>query len=139
MHRYIPAIAKLNGYKVEELEVSHRPRIRGRSKYGASRIAKGLSDLMMLAIFRWFGRSPAYLFNSLGLITLFLGLLLLLVNMLTHRRIVIETYFLLLLSGCQILMIGILCEMSNRIRYRIAGRELYKVKEIVPRKTGEKS
>lgn len=44
-HRFIPAILKSRGFKIGEVEVNHRPREHGNSKYHASRILKGLRDL----------------------------------------------------------------------------------------------
>ena len=48
MHRYLPAIASQLGGRVAEVEVNHRPRRHGRSKYGLSRTFRVLADLMTL-------------------------------------------------------------------------------------------
>lgn len=34
MHRFLPALVKMEGYKVIEVKVNHRPRIHGKTKYG---------------------------------------------------------------------------------------------------------
>lgn len=47
-HRFIPALLKRRGYSVGEVPVNHRPRLHGRSKYGPSRMAKGLRDLIAI-------------------------------------------------------------------------------------------
>lgn len=44
-HRFIPAILKYRGYKIGEIEVNHRPRQYGVSKYHFSRVFQGLNDL----------------------------------------------------------------------------------------------
>lgn len=49
MHRFIPVVAAAAGHRVGEEPVHHRPRLRGRSKYGARRFATGLVDLMRVA------------------------------------------------------------------------------------------
>jgi hypothetical protein len=48
MHRYLPAIASQLGNRVIEVEVGHRPRRFGRSKYGLSRTFQVLTDLVRL-------------------------------------------------------------------------------------------
>jgi hypothetical protein len=34
MHRFLPTLVRLEGYRVVEVSVAHRPRLHGRSKYG---------------------------------------------------------------------------------------------------------
>ena len=48
MHRYFPALASQLGGRVAEVEVNHRPRRHGRSKYGLSRTFGVLADLSRL-------------------------------------------------------------------------------------------
>ena len=44
-HRYLPAIIASRGFKLAEIEVSHRPRLSGKSKYGTKRLFRGFIDL----------------------------------------------------------------------------------------------
>jgi glycosyltransferase involved in cell wall biosynthesis len=54
MHRFYPTLARMNGFRVLEVEVTHRPRAAGRSKYGiGNRLFKGLADLRAI---RWMRR-----------------------------------------------------------------------------------
>src|SRR5262245_25000328 len=46
LHRFIPVMAFASGYRIAELEVSHRARRYGRSKYGVRRFLRGFLDLM---------------------------------------------------------------------------------------------
>lgn len=47
VHRFLPALVRLQGGRVCEIEVSHRPRLHGRSKYGiADRLGRGIVDLL---------------------------------------------------------------------------------------------
>jgi glycosyltransferase involved in cell wall biosynthesis len=48
MHRYLPALASQLGGRVAEVEVNHRPRQHGRSKYNLSRTFQVLGDLFQL-------------------------------------------------------------------------------------------
>ena len=52
MHRFLPTLLRLQGFKVVEIPVKHRPRIRGESKYGiGNRMFRGLVDCF--AILWW--------------------------------------------------------------------------------------
>lgn len=48
LHRYIPVLAYLKGYKVTEIKVNHRPRKYGRSKYGINRYLIAGIDLIRI-------------------------------------------------------------------------------------------
>ena len=51
MHRFLPTLAKMQGYSVLEIEVNHRPRIAGKAKYGVwNRVFCGLRDTFAI---RW--------------------------------------------------------------------------------------
>lgn len=51
MHRFLPTLLKMRGYRVTQVAVSHRPRRAGKTKYGTwGRLVKGLGDLWAV---RW--------------------------------------------------------------------------------------
>ena len=51
MHRFLPTLLKMEGFRVRELPVGHRPRAHGRSKYGISnRLVPSFLDLLAV---RW--------------------------------------------------------------------------------------
>ena len=47
-HRFIPALLKARGFRIGEIEVHHRPRTAGHSKYGLARGINGLRDMLMI-------------------------------------------------------------------------------------------
>src|SRR5438552_1766718 len=54
MHRFLPTLVRMQGYKVAEMPVNHRPRQFGVSKYGAmNRAFRGLADCLAV---RWMGK-----------------------------------------------------------------------------------
>ena len=53
MHRFIPVLAAAEDFRVVEVPVHHRPRVRGSSKYGAARFFHGLFDLTRVALAVW--------------------------------------------------------------------------------------
>ena len=74
MHRFIPILAKQAGFKrIGEKIVEHRARKYGYSKFGLERMVKGYLDLISVMFMSHFGRSPMYLFGSLGTLMFLLG------------------------------------------------------------------
>ena len=74
MHRFIPILAKQAGFKrIGEKVVEHRARKYGYSKFGLERMVKGYLDLISVMFMSHFGRSPMYLFGSLGTMMFLLG------------------------------------------------------------------
>ena len=55
MHRYIPAMISLVGARTTQIRVNHRPRIRGNSKYGISRVPKVVLDVIAIKAIQLFG------------------------------------------------------------------------------------
>lgn len=58
MHRFIPAVSRLAGARVAQVEVHHRPRSAGVSKYGFSRIWKVALDVVSVRYLLWQARLP---------------------------------------------------------------------------------
>ena len=76
MHRYIPILAKNEGYKkIGEKIVNHRARKYGKTKFGASRFLYGFLDLLTIWFISSFGKRPMHLFGSLGLVLITTGFL----------------------------------------------------------------
>ena len=51
MHRFLPTLVKMEGYRVTEVPVKHHPRVAGTSKYGVlNRLFKSFRDLLAV---RW--------------------------------------------------------------------------------------
>lgn len=73
-HRFIPVMAKWQGFRITEMPVAHRARIHGVSKYGVSRLVSGFLDLVSLMFMRSFSAKPLHFFGLIGLLFLFLGL-----------------------------------------------------------------
>lgn len=74
MHRYIPVIAKWNGYdRIGEKVVQHRARKYGSTKFGLERFIYGFLDLLSIAFVNKFGRRPMHFFGSIGTLMFFIG------------------------------------------------------------------
>lgn len=72
-HRFVPVLAAAHGWRVAEIEVEHHRREFGSSKYGVSRIIKGLLDLLTIYFLTGFGKRPLHLVGAAGLVCFALG------------------------------------------------------------------
>lgn len=66
MHRFLPAIAHMDGFKVTEIPVVHHKRIYGKTKFGVSRFIKGYLDLLTVVFLSRFLKRPLHFFGTLG-------------------------------------------------------------------------
>lgn len=74
MHRYIPVIAKWNGFnKIGEQVVQHRARKYGTTKFGLERFINGFLDLLSIYFVGRFGKKPMHFFGVLGTLSFLLG------------------------------------------------------------------
>jgi len=119
LHRFITLLAHARGFRVTELEVQHRERIYGKSKYGARRFVKGLLDLLTVHVLTAFGERPLHLLGVIGLLAFVGGCLglaylawlwMLGYRPIGNRPILIYSVASLLL-GAQMLTVGILAEL----------------------------
>jgi glycosyltransferase involved in cell wall biosynthesis len=137
LHRYIPVLASRRGFAVGEIEVHHRPRLHGVSKYGWDRLYKGLLDLITVLFITRYTRRPLHLFGSVGLLCLAVGFGInsyLAILWATHRaflsnRPLLLLGVLLMLLGIQVLTTGLIGEMITFKNFR--RRDSYSVKERV--------
>lgn len=76
LHRFLPALAKVEGARITEIPVNHHARKFGESKYGISRTFKVILDLMSLNLFLKYLQRPIHFFGTIGFVFLlcnFLG------------------------------------------------------------------
>lgn len=125
LHRFIPVLAAARGFRVGEIEINHRPRRFGRSKYGVRRFLKGFLDLLTVYFLTGYGQRPQHVLGGIGLVSFLLGLIgmtyLAVTWVLTQTRLVIYeplherallTYAVAaLLMGAQLISIGLLAEL----------------------------
>jgi glycosyltransferase involved in cell wall biosynthesis len=70
LHRFLPALAHWRGFRVTEVPVHHRPRLHGKSKFGASRFINGFLDLLAAAFISTSALKPLHVFGRIGLLSL---------------------------------------------------------------------
>ncbi|MCK5145113.1 glycosyltransferase family 2 protein [bacterium] len=122
LHRYIPALAHLEGFRVTEMAVNHRARKFGHSKYGAGRYANGLFALVTVMFLNNYMRRPLHLFGMWGGVltfagfglTLYLVLMRIFARAFLSNRPVLFIGIMLLVVGVQFISLGLLGEMIAR-------------------------
>ena len=74
MHRVLPVYFHMSGAKLSEIDVNHRERRFGKSKYGLNRIFKFIADILLAKVMNKISTRPLYLFGSIALMLLLTGL-----------------------------------------------------------------
>lgn len=139
MHRFIPAVASWYGVRVAEVETVHHPRLRGKSKYGISRTVKVVLDLITVKFLQSFSTKPIQFFGPFGILSGFLGFLILLYlsfdKILWGRDIggrpLLLLGALLIIVGIQLIGMGLLGEMLVRVYHESQKKPIYVIKKIL--------
>ncbi|MBH8551202.1 glycosyltransferase family 2 protein [Nostocaceae cyanobacterium CENA357] len=139
LHRFLPALAYIEGARITEMPVRHHARRFGRSKYGLSRTFRVLMDLLTILFMKKFLTRPMHVFGLLGLTSIFAGVLigiyLTFVKLAFQEDIgnrpLLILAVLLLVTGVQLFCFGLLAELLMRTYHESQGRPIYRVREVV--------
>lgn len=136
-HRFFSLLAYARGYRVAEVEVSHRPRIYGKSRYGGRRILEGLLDLLVVLFLGKFEGRPSRYFAGVGLsfaaagaaISAYLAALRLLTGSIQARFPLLALGLVLLIVGVQLFSLGLFGDLiayhfRTRSRFEPVAEEL---------------
>jgi glycosyltransferase involved in cell wall biosynthesis len=145
MHRFIPAVAAWMGVSLAEVPVNHRPRTRGRSKYGIGRTVRVLLDLVTVKFLHSYGTRPAHLFGLIGLgflalgsaILAYLAVLKIAFGEAIGGRPLLLLGALLFLTGVILVSFGLMGELLVRTWHESQGKPIYVVQERRPRRAGK--
>lgn len=138
MHRFIPALLKIKGYSIGEVEVKHHPRVSGKSKYGYARILKGFLDMLSVWFWDKYSNRPLHLFGAIGaflvLISFVAGL------WVVYQKIAFgydlsDTFMTTLamlgfLTGIQFLVFGVIADMLAKTYFSEKKDTAYAIKEV---------
>ena len=128
MHRYIPVIARRNGFtKISERVVEHRARKYGTTKFGLERFVYGFLDLVSISFVSKYKKRPMHFFGSLGTLSFLAGFFMVLwivwekvraiyiLHSPNYRDVVEQPLFFLALTaiiiGVQLFLAGFIGEM----------------------------
>ena len=139
MHRFIPILADNLGARCYEMEVGHRARIHGDSKYGIGRFIRVLLDLITVKYMTTYFSSPMKFFGMLGVfvgIAAFISSLCVIIMKLGWGFDVTGNPLLYLaivtaILSIQFFSLGLIGELSVRIYYGTGQKKSYQVRQLV--------
>ena len=139
LHRFLPALAFIEGARIAEMPVTHHARRFGKSKYGLGRTFRVLMDLATIFFMKKFLTRPMHVFGLFGLISMLvgigLGLYLTLLKFgfgeaIGDRPLLILAVV-LFLTGVHLFSFGLLAELSMRTYHESQNRPIYRVREVI--------
>jgi len=139
LHRFLPALAFIEGAKITEIPVNHHPRRFGTSKYGLGRTLKVAMDLLTVYFMKKFLTKPMHIFGGLGLASMIIGfalgiyltLLKIIENQDIGDRPLLILAVVLFLTGIQLFSFGLLAELLMRTYHESQKRPIYRVREVI--------
>ncbi len=140
MHRFIPVYASWVGARIAEVEVNHRARAFGRSKYSLSRTSRVLLDLITVKLLGSYSTKPIYFFGfaafGLWFLSLVFAVIVVVQKLLPPHPYAHDNPLLLLavflaIVGVQFILMGLLAELSIRTYHESQGKAVYVVRNVI--------
>jgi len=138
LHRFLPALAFIEGARIAEVRVQHHRRRFGRSHYGIDRTFRVLMDLLTVWFMKRFLTRPMHVFGFGGLLAMAVGGLIVLwligeklLGADIGGRPLLLMGVLCLLTGVQLFCFGLLAELQMRTYHESQNRPIYRVRQIV--------
>jgi len=138
LHRFIPVLLAFEGStRLTQVDVNHRAREFGRSKYNLSRTTRVFSDLVLMLFLRKYLQRPMHFFGKLGLVTFGIGALinfyLLILKIFGHDiwgKPLLVLGLILLVAGIQFITTGIIAEMLMRTYFESQQKKPYRIRKV---------
>lgn len=139
MHRFIPVAASLVGARICEMEVNHRARQFGQSKYGIGRTTRVILDLVTVLFLKSYLVRPMQIFGFWGMI-FFLGGFGISAELTFEKLVYGESLasrpllllgVILILVGVQLLSLGLIADLLGRTYHEAQNKPPYYVREWV--------
>ncbi len=138
MHRFLPAIASEQTSSIVEMPVNHRPRKYGRSKYGIGRTTRVMLDLLTVKFLLSYSTRPLQFFGLIGGVVGLVGAGI--SGWLAYQRLIgaeslsnrplLLLGILLIVTGVQLVTIGLVAEIQARTYHESQGKPTYVIREI---------
>ena len=133
----VPALASWSGADIAEIEVNHRARVAGSSKYDLSRFFSVFFDLITIKFFVGYFSRPLHFFGLAGVVIFCLSLasfaatflMKIYMQMNMTRNPLLTLGVLLMIISTQAVALGLLGEISIRIYYESQDKPIYAIKE----------
>ena len=138
LHRFLPALAYIEGARITEVPVRHHARRFGQSKYGLGRTIRVVMDLLTVFFMKKFLTRPMHVFGLWGLVSLvvggILGLYLTAVKFIFNQNIgarpLLILSVLLILAGVQLFCFGLVTELLMRTYHESQRRPIYRIRDV---------
>lgn len=138
MHRFIHIILKSRGFKVTEVIVDHRPRLKGKTKYNWTRTIKSLVDMLTILFWRRFANRPLHVFGTFGFLLTtvgIFGIVGIVVNHFLFFNLPYETMLLVIfstivLAGIQLFVSGIITDICVKNFFSTSSERPYYISSI---------
>src|SRR5262245_14879347 len=138
MHRFLPAIASEQTSSIVEVPVNHRARKHGTSKYGIGRTTRVMLDLVTVKFLLSYSTRPLQFFGLIGGAIGLLGAAI--SGWLAYEWVIGATSLsnrpllllgiLLIVTGVQLVTIGLVAEIQARTYHESQNKPIYRVREI---------
>ena len=139
MHRYIPPMLRWKGFRVSEMEVNHRKRLHGKTKYNCKRVMKGFVDMINVWFWQKYSQRPLHIFGGLGLVCsstgFFVGFLAFYWRLfkgvdLSSTPLPLFAVFMVMI-GIQFFISGLMADISIKNYYSSGKRKTYNIEKIL--------
>jgi hypothetical protein len=149
MHRFIPAMASIEGARIAEVPIEDQPRVAGQSHYGLSRTFRVMFDILTIRLLVRYLSRPLHFFGGIGAVMILIAFALagwlLFKKVVWREDIFIQNGPMLLFSavaflgGIQFLGLGLLGDLFARLYYAPEQRTIYSVARIYRRESPKES
>ncbi len=139
LHRFIPAIASQMGVSIAEVQVNHRARRFGKSKYSIFRFPRVILDLLTVKFLLSYSTRPLQVFGFFGLLSGVGGGVIALI--MSYQRLVLKQpiagrpllllAILLIVIGIQFITLGLMAEIMVRAYHESSDKSTYFIQEII--------
>src|SRR5580700_9412537 len=140
MHRFIPALAALNGAKIVEVPIKNIVRPGGKSHYGISRTLRVFFDLLTIRFLLRYMTRPLHFFGPAGLLGMFVGAAILFVlsleklfwgiSIFVQHGPLLVLGMMLCLFGVQLLAVGLVGELLMRTHFESRENPVYRLERV---------
>ncbi|MEM9510315.1 MAG: glycosyltransferase family 2 protein [Cyanobacteria bacterium P01_E01_bin.35] len=142
LHRFLPALAYIEGARITEVPVRHHARRFGQSKYGLGRTIRVVMDLLTVYFMKKFLTRPMHVFGLGGLIALALGIAMgsyltvvkLFFNQNIGDRPLLILAVLLVITGVNLFCFGLVTELLMRTYHESQRRPIYRIRDVFGKK-----
>lgn len=142
LHRFLPALAYIEGARITEVPVRHHARRFGESKYGLGRTIRVVMDLLTVYFMKKFLTRPMHVFGLGGVISLAIGIAMgsyltivkLFFNQNIGDRPLLILAVLLIITGVNLFCFGLVTELLMRTYHESQRRPIYRIRDVFGKK-----